>query len=372
MNPIAADRLHKVREWMRQRGLDAILLRKRRSFAWLTGGRNNHIVHATELGVADLVVLQDRLCCVTTRMEADRIRDEELSDWDCDWIVTEWADGTDSAIRTLCQGMKVGCDVPPVTLGLKDAIDLSQPLAELAYVLDDADIIRYRELCQTAARALEQTCREIQPGMSEWQIQAMLGQKVMAQGINPHVMLVATDERIYRYRHPIPTAKPLERYAMLVLCAERGGLIANVTRFVHFGPLPEQLQVNKEKLARIDLAMNLATRPGTPIREVFQRGLEAYREAGYPDDWRLLHQGGPTGYAAREFLAHADCEGVVQCRQAFAWNPSIRGIKSEDTILVGPQDNEFLTQTGEWPSIPVEHHGKVYQRPDIMIRSAKT
>ncbi|MEW6698257.1 MAG: hypothetical protein ACOY35_01135 [Bacillota bacterium] len=64
------------------------------------------------------------------------------------------------------------------------------------------------------------------------------------------------------------------------------------------------------------------------------------------DDWRFLHQGGLTGYAPREYLATMFSECIVQENQAFAWNPAIYGIKSEDTILVGVNENKFLTHTG--------------------------
>ncbi len=363
-----SNRLQKIRELMREKDVDGILLRKRRNFSWLTGGRSNFIVHTTECGVADIVVFENEIVCITTKMEAARIREEELHEFDCQWITPEWYEGVDGAIAELCQGKRLGCDVVPSTASLPVGIDLSREIAELTYVLEDDEMEKYRWLGQTAARALETTCREIQPGMTEFEIQAHLASQVIRHGIQPHVMLVATDDRIYRYRHPIPTEKKLEKYAMLVLCAERWGLVANATRFVHFGCLPKELEENKQKLAQIDLTMNLATRPGVPIKDVFATGIESYRRLGFAEDWRYLHQGGPTGYATREFLATPDCPGVVHLHQAFSWNPAIRGIKSEDTILVGPEENEFLTCTGEWPYIIMEQNEKAYRRPDILIR----
>jgi Xaa-Pro dipeptidase len=367
---IVEQRTAKVRTFMQEQGLDGILLRKRRSFAWLTGGRDNHIVNTSEEGVADLLLLNDRLYCIASKMENARIAEEELDGVACDWVTPEWHEGHDAAIARLTEGLKIGTDVLPAKVGgLLDGVHLERPLAELSYTLDDREIDAYRELAKQAARAVESTCREIVPGMTEHQIHAHLAAKVIAQGINPHVILVATDERIFRYRHPIPTAKPLERYAMVVLCAEWGGLIANVTRFVHFGPLSDELHTNKRKLAEIDLAFNLSTRPGALIQDVLQQGLDAYQSVGHAEDWKYLHQGGPTGYSTREFLATPGCEGVVRLHQAFAWNPAIRGIKSEDTILVLEEHNEFLTHTGEWEYIIMEKNNKTYHRPDILIRS---
>jgi len=361
-------KIKKVRALQSEKKLDGVLLRKRRSFSWLTNGQANYIFTTSELGVADLLIFQDKVYCITTKVEFARIRDEELSKLEIEWITPEWFEGHQEAIRQLCQGKKMGTDVCPETIPLAAAINVSQELAELSFVLSPEDIERYRWLSQNVARALELTCRQIDPGLSEFEIQAQIASKILNLGIQPQVLLVATDQRIYKYRHPIPTDKKLERYAMLVLCGEKWGLVASATRFVHFGPLSEELQQNKRKLLEIDLGFNLATMPGVPIKEVFRQGIEMYREMGCGEDWRFLHQGGPTGYASREFLANLECEGVVQKHQAFAWNPSLKGIKSEDTILATEKGPEFLTHTGEWDYMQLEKNGQIYLRPDILIR----
>jgi Xaa-Pro aminopeptidase len=296
-------------------------------------------------------------------MEAARIRDEELRGMGYEFVTPEWYEGQDHAIQKLCEGKKVATDTPVVGL-----IYMEEELRALRFVLTGEEIERYRWLSHKAALAVESTCHEIEPGWTEHEIAAHLAHKVMRYGIQPQVILVATDERIFRYRHPIPTDKKLNGYAMLVLCAEKWGLVSNVTRLVHFGPISPELEENKWKLAQIDVAMNAATRPGVPIHAVFEAGIEMYAQVGYPEDWRLLHQGGPTGYASREFLAVPGVEGVVQLHQAFAWNPAICGVKSEDTILVGEKENEFLTHTGQWVYIEVEKDGKTYLRPDILVR----
>ena len=361
-------KIKRIRDFLREKDLDGVLLRKRRSFSWLTNGQANYIFTTTELGVADLLIFEDKVYCITTKMEFARIQEEELSNLEIEWITPEWYEGHQKAIDNLCQGKKIGTDVCPETIPLTAGIDMNKELAELSYVLSLEEIDRYRWLSQNVARALELTCRQIEPGMSEFEIQALLTSKVVSLGIQPQVLLVATDQRIYKYRHPIPTEKKLENYAMLVLCGEKWGLVTSATRFVHFGPISEELQQNKLKLLEIDLAFNLATWPGVPIKDVFRQGIEAYREMGYEEDWRSLHQGGPTGYAAREFLANLDSLDVVQAHQAFAWNPSLKGIKSEDTILATENGPEFFTHTGEWEYMQMEKNGQIFLRPDILIR----
>ncbi len=355
--------IERVIAFLEQRRLDGALFRKRNNFAWLTEGKDNHIVNSSEYGVADLLIFKDRKYCIATRMESARIDEEEISGMSFEMVVPEWYEGHAAAIESLCEGKRVVSDSP-----YGELIDMEGELAALRYTLTNEEIERYRQLSQRAAWAVESTCREIEPGWREHEIAAHLAAKIMREGIQPQVILVATDERIFKYRHPIPTEKKLERYAMVVLCAEKGGLVSNVTRLVHFGSLSEEMQENKKKLAQIDIAMNSATRPGVQIRDVLQSGIEMYSLVGHPEDWRYLHQGGPCGYASREFLAVPGMAGNVQENQAFAWNPAIRGVKSEDTLLVTANRNEFLTHTGDWVYIEVEKDGQVYQRPDILVR----
>lgn len=353
----------KLQHWLGEQALDGIVLRTRSNFSWITQGKVNHIVNTTSLGVADLIVLKDKKYCLTAKMEARRIMEEELHDLGYELIEFEWYENQNGKLEQLCNDFRMAADTH--IQGMKD---ISSELVSLRSQLSEPEIEKYTWLCQQAAQAVETMCHQIEPGMTEFEIAAVLSRNVIEEGINPHVILVATDDRIFNYRHPIPTDKKLEKYAMIVLCAEKWGLVANATRFVHFGDLPPLIQENKEKLAMIDTKLNVATRPGSLINQVFQTGLEAYAHAGYPDDWRLLHQGGLTGYATREYLATMHTDARIEVNQAFTWNPAIHGIKSEDTILVGEKENRFLTHTGNWVYIDVEYNGKKYKRPDILIR----
>jgi antitoxin VapB len=54
--------------------------------------------------------------------------------------------------------------------------------------------------------------------------------------------------------------------------------------------------------------------------------------------------------------------------QAFAWNPSITGTKSEDTILIGRDQNEIITEMSDWPAIDVQVGDQTIRRPAIFER----
>jgi antitoxin VapB len=213
---------------------------------------------------------------------------------------------------------------------------------------------------------MDTAIRLTQPGETEHQIAARLDFESRNRGIQPIVNLIATDERIFAYRHPLPTFKKLNRYAMLVLCGRRWGLVCSITRLVHFGSIPEELRRKADAVAKVDAALIAATRPGNNLSQVFQRGVEAYADNGFLDEWKLHHQGGPAGYEPREYIATPATKDAVIIGQAFAWNPSITGAKSEDTIQIGEFDNEILTAIPGWPIVEVEVDGKIYPRPAIL------
>jgi antitoxin VapB len=143
-------------------------------------------------------------------------------------------------------------------------------------------------------------------------------------------------------------------------------LVCSITRLVYFGRLPDPLRRKMEATARIDAAFIAATRPGRTLGEIFRRATDVYRETGFPDEWQLHHQGGSAGYEPREFVATPTSTEPVTTGQAYAWNPSITGTKSEDTILVGPEGNEIMTEIPGWPRLPIRLDGQTIQRPAIL------
>jgi Xaa-Pro aminopeptidase len=206
-------------------------------------------------------------------------------------------------------------------------------------------------------------------GDGEHQAEADLAKHLLARGIQPFVLLVAFDERIKRYRHPTPGMAHLKKCAMLVVCGQRHGLIANVTRLVHFGPLPAELAQRHEAVCKVEAAFWEATVPGATYGAVMEAGIAAYKKHGFAKEWELHHQGGPTGYAGRDFLAVPGEKRKVLDRQAVAWNPSITGTKTEDTFIIEGGARTVITACSpDWPTLTVTVAGAKVARPGILVR----
>ena len=78
--------------------------------------------------------------------------------------------------------------------------------------------------------AMEKACRQLKHAMREHEVAGLLDHEIHNAALNPVVTLVAADERIKNFRHPIPTENRVRGYVMLVTCAEFGGLVTFVAK----------------------------------------------------------------------------------------------------------------------------------------------
>lgn len=341
--------------------LGALLLQRVSSFAWATCGAASYVNTAATEGASSVLITRTGHYLLTNNIEATRLEQEErLADQGWQFHIAPWHQAT-AALESLSRGLDLGADGP-----YPGARDVSLEVARLRANLTPEEGDRFRELGQLCAQAMVAATQAIRPGQTELQIAGRLALEAEARGVQAIVNLIAVDDRVFKFRHPLPTTKPLEHYAMLVLCGRRKGLVCSLTRFVHFGRLPEELRLKSEAVARVDAALMAATRPGRGLGEILQRGVTAYAEVGYPEEWRDHHQGGMAGYEPRELIATPGSTETVILGQAYAWNPSIRGTKSEDSILVSQAGPEILTAIEDWPVLDVSVGGYRLPRPMIL------
>ncbi|HEV2661095.1 MAG TPA: M24 family metallopeptidase [Ktedonobacteraceae bacterium] len=355
-------KLLRLRRSMAERHIDAVRLTTIASTAWITAGAGMYVDESTDLAASSILVTEDRAYVVTDSIEAPRLqREEELDELGFEFLLKPWYAESDPA-AALLTGKQVGHEGPGAE------VDFSAELRHLRTTLQDEEILRLRRVSALAAEAMYEAIQAVRPGMSEYEAAARLAQAARERGGTAVVNLIASDERIYQYRHPLPTAKPIERYAMLVLSLRKEGFVPSITRLVHFGPQPEDLRKRAQAVARVDARMILGTRPGHTLGSLFELARRAYREEGYPEAIEEHHQGGSMGYHSREIIAHPSDKTPIEHKQAFAWNPSIRGVKSEDTMLVGQHGPEILTSLINWPMWDIEIDGKTLARPAILER----
>ncbi|MBA2487762.1 MAG: M24 family metallopeptidase [Chloroflexi bacterium] len=326
------ERLVAVRKLVRAAGGRAVLLDRRRDIAWLTVGAQHHVVLASEAAVAPLLVTADSCYALAPVNEAARIADEELAGLPVEVVSLPWHEPTAVASEAtrLGDGAVLSAD------------ELGQHLLAVRSRLAPPEHDRMRWLARQLDARMSATLQTLEANMTEDDVAAAMAAELARSGVRVPVLLVAADERIERYRHPLPQGRPVKRRLMLVAVAERWGLHVAATRFRELEPPAPDLQARIGACAEILAAMRAATRPGRTMGEVMAAAIAAYGRSGFPDEWRLHHQGGSIGYAGRERIATPDDATTIQVDMAFAWNPSIRGAKAEATDLLRDDGLETL------------------------------
>ena len=350
-------------EWLRKEKLSGVLIRRNENVAWVTGGAVElRVLTPSETGVGSLLVTAEgKRYYFTTENEAPRLKDEEFGELDFEPVLFPWyADETAAAATKLAGGL-LGSDTPvPGTIAVS--------LYPLRASLRESEIARYKWLGGQTAAATAESLKQVEPGMSEYDLEAMTAANLLKRGILPSVYLYAVDDRIYKYKHAVARGAKLEKYAMLNLCTRKWGLAISITRFVHFGELPGELGARFKSAAQVNAALLDASRVGASSAELFKVAQAAYAAEGFPGEERFHHQGGPTGYGEREWVATPNGKETVVNNQAFAWNPSIRGGKTEDTVILRDGKIEWLTETPELPVINAEVNGKLYPAAGVLVR----
>ncbi len=344
----------RVREFLQCRSLAGVLLTRQSSFSWYTAGGDNFVAINSDTGAAPILVTGEKDYIIADNIEAPRIQTEEIAGLGFELLQFDWyqPERKEQIIKNLTQGETIATDAGP----------LADEFAQLRYSLTGSEIERYRWLGKNTADSMSEVCQSLRVGIKESQIAGRLSEDLLSKKIVPVVLLVAADDRIEKFRHPLPTERRLVRYTMIVVCARRWGLIASMTRLVHLGKLPELLRKKHNAVVQVDATFISHASPGVPVKQIFEKAVNSYKQVGFADEWKLHHQGGATGYGTRDFKAGFDSTQVVQENQAYAWNPSITGTKSEDTVIALPDRTEVITEIQDWPMIQIAG----INRPDIL------
>jgi Xaa-Pro dipeptidase len=358
----------KLVEWMRGQGLAGVLIRRNENVAWMMGGAVElRVLTPCETGVASLLVTAaGKRYYLTTENEAPRLHDEEFGALDFEPVLFPWyADDTVAAAARLAGG-SLGSDAPGAGASGTGLTPVN--LYPLRAALSETEIARYRWLGRETADATVEALHQVEPGLSEYDLEAMTAAGLLRRGIQPSVYLYAVDDRILKYKHAVARGKRLKQYGMLNLCARKWGLAISITRFVHFGAPPKELALRFEAAAHVNAALLTATREGVTSAELFGVAQRSYAAQGFPGEERFHHQGGATGYWEREWVATPQGAEVVVNNQAFAWNPSIRGGKCEDTVLLRDGVIENLTATPELPVIAASVESSSYAAAGVLVK----
>lgn len=368
----ALPRLHDV---VRRSEAAAVVLTSPASVAWATGGANPPIDRAAATDVVWVVASAGALATggpvhvLTTEVEAPRLQSEgpfaELG-----WPVTpvHWWE-PDALVRAAERLVGQPASMIASDGNAAFGVDASHDLVAARMALTAPDVASMRALARDAAAAVEQALKQWRPGETDRMIAGRIAENAETVGACAPVLLVGGDDRLRRFRHPVATGHAVEDIVMAVLVANRGGLHVALTRYAARPTAAAALATELDAVRSIHAQVLKRCVPGITAGVVLDELDSAYATRGYAQAWRQHYQGGPIGYAQREFeitpgqRSSEWWDHPLAAKTALAWNPSLPGgAKDEDTYLL---DNglELLTQTGSWPMVECDG----FTRPSVLL-----
>ena len=359
------EKLAKVRALLNKKRKAAALITSQANFSWLGCGGEARVAVSTEQASAAWLVKKDEVYLVANGIEVPRLQSEVLNALKFETLEFDWHNP-----KGLLERIQEVADPKRILADRHDCVKSPQSaaFAELRYSLCSEEVKRFRFLGKALEASIAATAHGIRVGETENEIAAQMTAASIAVGLTPVVVLVAVDERIRRFRHPLPTNKKLKRHAMLIMCARYQGLIASMTRTVDFGDVPPLLRKKHQAACTVDVTLQQATRVGVAAGRILKEGLRVYADLGFGDEWKAHHQGGPCGYLPREYIVTPEMKTKVEASQPFTWNPTVAGTKSEDTVLVTPRGPEVITKSADWPKTEVVLDKKRFNRYAILDR----
>jgi antitoxin VapB len=337
-------RIQPLRDLMKVKGLDAFVLRRNPNLAWAIAGRA-HVPTTIDTACFDLIITQDSATAITNVVEAPRLSAEELPA-EVSVQTVKWSDGRDAQLPT---GSNIGSDQPGA-----DRIDLGTEVEIIRASLIESDVERFKEICVDAAVALGNAMKQVESTDREIDVAGLITHSLWQADLEIAFLGVAGQDRVHKFRHPLPTDAVVGNRVSASICAKRKGLIASVTRIATFGKLTDQMVSDYTSIFKVEAALLDATIVGKPFSDPINAAIAAYPVNGFDtDEWTKHHQGGPTGFLPRDWPANQGSTRLISENQPIAWNPTGKGWKAEDTILATTSGVKVLTNDPDWPTFEV-------------------
>jgi antitoxin VapB len=336
---------------MKEKGLDSFVLRRNPNLAWAIAGRA-HVPTTIDMACFDLIITQDSATAITNVVEAPRLIAEELPS-EVTVKSIKWSEGRDSLLPT---GPKVGSDQPGA-----DRIDLGVEVEMIRASLIESDLVRFKEICVDAAVALGNAMKQVESSDREIDVAGLITHSLWQANLEIAFLGVAGQDRVHKFRHPLPTDAVVGNRVSASICAKRKGLIASITRIVTFGEVTDQMVADYTSIFKVEAALLDATVVGAPFSDPINAAIAAYPANGFDaDEWTKHHQGGPTGFLPRDWPANQSSTRLIAENQPIAWNPTGKGWKAEDTILATSSGIKVLSVDTDWPSFEVSGRARAF------------
>ena len=364
MKDITGQKLERVRGYMEANGYTGMILMRKDNFAWLTTGGNSCVIGPASEGMGALVILPDKAYMVAQMMDGQRIMDEDMGGLEAEYVPLRWYEEPVAARALSLAGKRPVSDVSGLgDCRLADIYELHNPFFK-------EELARMDALGAIADAVLTSVALRLEPGMTDYEAEAMMLEGFARKGVHCDVALVGADDRVFKYRHPTPCGRRIERYALLTPALNWHGLHCNIARSVYFGDsLPEDIARAYDAVCTV-AANNLSLlRTGVTYAEILAQHKQILAEKGFAEEWRGHYPGGRTGY----YLCQSDLSmqpgKAIRDTDAFEWFITVSGAKTAELAVKDGERVYLASDTGLWPSRAfTARDGRAFRIPQVMLR----
>src|SRR5688572_19306981 len=191
-----------------EEGLAGVLINSQPNFSWLTAGGTNGVDQSREAGVGTLLVMRDgRRFVLANKIEMSRLLQEEIADQGYEPVEFGWEEEkanpalvTQLARSLISEKLPLGSDLP-----MGEARIVESGIARQRSKLTAPEINRFKILGSDAGEAIGKMAHALSPGLTERDVARRAVNALAGIGAGAVVTLVAADDRLKQFRHPVPT-----------------------------------------------------------------------------------------------------------------------------------------------------------------------
>lgn len=357
-----------VKEYIAEASVEAVMLTRNSNIQWFFEGEvDPRIDTSSDFGGFWLLITDSMVIALCPAYDCERIKDEVLPH-DVEILSCSGLPSMIDSASRLCSKFEHIAVDSDVSSSCSNYVPLAESFYERTQLLNDREILRLRVVGKLSENILCEFAPELQPGMTEIEIEKVLRAIFIESGLEIPTLCVASDERISKSPYPVSTAKKVSRYLMLRATIKKQGLTVSLSRYFHFGAVPPEIELKHERASGIAAKAAVAIMRAKSMGEVFAEIKNAYISLNAGNEIMSYSPGGSIGYTQNKFLFSPDSQIAVKSPASYAIGPRIDGLFSEDTVLLNSSGTaEFVTLGEDFPKVKVRLESFRVHRPWIMV-----
>ncbi|MCL4416501.1 MAG: aminopeptidase P family protein [Actinobacteria bacterium] len=344
------------------KNIGAVLISKQSNFLWITCGKRNDVLKNYNNSLVYLLITKEEDYLIATNSDGNRVIQEELLNLNFNKIIYKWdCEDVFDAIKKLGIQKKIGGDFNDHRI-----TNIEDLLINLRVNLTYHEIGRTIQFCKRYTKILTEFCLELKPEIKECEIAASLNYRLLMDNIKATVLMIGSDDRIFKFRHPVATNKIVNKYLLISTVVEEDGINISVSRSVYFGKAPKNLHRKQYLVNFIDATYYNYSISGRNLTELYIKGKETYSKMNLLYEWEKHTQGGIIGYTPREIEIKENSNYTLNNNNLISFNPTIEGVKTEDVLLIEDDKPKQLTIDNNWPCEELNINKSIYLKPKIL------